>query len=309
MKWNSRKEQAEQSLIMSGLSDQYLKDGLRAERSETTALLTRRVRCSRIKATKWWGVYFATLSVVLLSALLIFSSVSSAYAKGTVTFPSKDGLPITLDSYITSTDKRPLIVLFHQAGWSRGEYLEIAPKLNKLGFNAIAIDLRSGDKVNGVVNETAKRAKKAGKGTTYVDALQDIEASLEYARSLVGNKVKVIAWGSSYSAALVLKVAGDHPELANAVLAFSPGEYFKKLGKPADWVKQSARLYTRPVFITSAKSEKKRWKAIFDAIKSKKKIAFIPSSKGHHGSRALWKKYADNKEYWSAVKRFLISVK
>ena len=245
----------------------------------------------------------------VILGFLFLTLMSFGHAKGTLTFPSKDGLQISFDSYITSTDKRPLIVLFHQAGWSRGEYLEIAPKLNKLGFNAIAVDLRSGDKVNGVVNETAKRAKKAGRGTTYVDALQDVEASLEYARSLVGNKVKVIAWGSSYSAALVLKVAGDHPELANAVLAFSPGEYFKKLGKPADWVQQSARLYTRPVFISSAKKEKKRWKPIFDAIKSKKKVAFIPSGKGHHGSRALWEKYSDNKEYWSAVMRFLMSIK
>ena len=248
-----------------------------------------------------------SLLLSFCSFLLIISV--SALAKSTLTFPSQDGLQVSFDSYITRTDKRPLIVLFHQAGWSRGEYLEIAPRLNKLGFNAIAVDLRSGDKVNGVVDETARRARKAGKRTTYLDALQDIEASLKYARNLVGDKVKVVAWGSSYSAALVLKVAGEHPELANAVLAFSPGEYFKKVGKPADWIKQSARLYTRPVFITSAKNEKKRWESIFDAIKSKKKVAFVPKSKGHHGSRALWKKYPDSYQYWLAVERFLTSLK
>lgn len=246
------------------------------------------------------------MKTLILSCCLFLVVISSSlHAKGALTFPSKDGLPITFDNYITTVDNRPLIVLFHQAGWSRGEYLEIAPQLNKLGFNAIAIDARSGGKINGVMNETAQRARKAGKGMTYLDAKQDIEAALEYARNLVGDKTKVIAWGSSYAAALVLKVAGDRPELANAVLAFSPGEYFKKAGKPADWVQQSAKLYTRAVFITSARNEKKRWKPIFDSIKSNKKVGFIPKTKGHHGSRALWKKYQDSEQYWSAVQVFL----
>lgn len=241
--------------------------------------------------------------------LLIFPSSFTAAKESTLTFPSKDGLQITVDTYITSPDKRPLIVLFHQAGWSRGEYLEIAPKLNKLGFNALAVDLRSGKKINGITNQTAKQARKLGKNTTYLDAKQDIEAALKYARDLVGEKTKVFAWGSSYSAALVLKVAGDNPGLVNAVLAFSPGEYFKKSGKSKDWIQQSAKKIYTPVFITSAKSERGRWSAIFNRIKSKKKISFTPKTKGHHGSRALWKKYNDSDDYWVAVSRFLKSAK
>lgn len=248
-------------------------------------------------------------SIISICCFLLTLVSLNAHAKESLTFPSKDGLQITLKTYITSTDQRPLIVLFHQAGWSRGEYLEIAPKLNKLGFNAIAVDLRSGEKINGVVNQTAKRARKAGKGVKYLDALQDIEASLLYARNLVGKKTKVIAWGSSYSAALALQIAGEKPALVDAVLSFSPGEYFKKSGKPANWIQRSAQSINVPVFITSAKSEKGRWSAIFDGIRSKKKIAFIPKTKGHHGSRALWKKYSDSNDYWAAVSRFLKSVK
>lgn len=247
--------------------------------------------------------------IIKIFLVLFVFTLSEVYAKSTLTFPSKDGLQISLDTYITSTDKRPLIVLFHQAGWSRGEYLEIAPKLNKLGFNALAVDLRSGKGVHGVVNQTAMRARKAGKGTGYVNAEQDVKAALLYARSLVGKKVKVMAWGSSYSAALVLKVAGDNPGLANAVLAFSPGEYFKKAGKPKDWIQQSAKKIYIPVFITSAKSEKKNWSAIFNSIKSKKKISFLPKTKGNHGSRALWDKFEDSDAYWKAVTRFLKSAK
>ena len=248
-------------------------------------------------------------SIVTICCFLLVLVSSVVHSKSLLTFPSKDGLQITFDSYITKVDKRPLIVLFHQAGYSRGEYIEIAPKLNKLGFNVLAVDLRSGKSVNNVTNETAKRARKAGKKTNYVNAEQDVIASLEYARSLVGDKVKIVAWGSSYSAALVLKVGGDHPELANVVMAFSPGEYFKKSGKAKDWIQKSARLYTRAVFITSARSEKKQWSSIFNAINSKKKFSFLPKGEGKHGSKALWEQQKDSDEYWVAVTRFLKSIK
>ena len=52
----------------------------------------------------------------------------------------------------------PLIVLCHQAGGSRGEYREIAPRLNKLGYQCLAIDQRAGGQVKGVVNETYRAA-------------------------------------------------------------------------------------------------------------------------------------------------------
>jgi len=174
----------------------------------------------------WKSMKFIFLSSGLF-LLLVFSSLQ---AKETITFLSKDSLPITADTYIDETEKnRPLIVLFHQVGWSRGEYNEIAPKLNKLGFNAMAVDLRSGKSVNGITNQTAKVAQKLGKGMRYIDALPDMESALLEAQKIAGENSKIIAWGSSYSSALVLKLVGDKPALADAVLSFSPGEYFKKI--------------------------------------------------------------------------------
>ena len=57
----------------------------------------------------------------------------------------------------------------------------------------------------------------------YMAAYQDIEAALDWAKAQKYKKISV--WGSSYSASLVLKLAGDHPGIA-CVLSFSPGEYF-----------------------------------------------------------------------------------
>lgn len=246
---------------------------------------------------------YARLLVCL--SVLWFSSTTSAKGKDTITFPAKDGLLITADIYLPHKNKStPLIVLFHQAGWSRGEYLEIAHILNEMGFNCMAIDQRSGRAVNGVENETAKRASKAGKNTTYADALVDIESALIYARKHYEPE-EVIAWGSSYSAALVLKVAGDNAALVDGALAFAPGEYFSQLGKSATWIQESANQIDVPVFITSARREKGKWSAIYASIKSTRKVSFLPTSGGNHGSRALWKQFEDSGSYWDAVKLFL----
>lgn len=239
--------------------------------------------------------------------IIVFSSYASNAAQTTIAFPSQDGIEITADTYIAHSDKTtPLIVMFHQAGWSRGEYLEIAPKLNDLGFNCITVDLRSGEFVNGVENETAIKATQANKDTRYIDALQDMVAALHFAKTNYA-KDKVIAWGSSYSAALVLQIAGEQPELVDGVLSFAPGEYFSKQGKTKSWIKDSATNIETPVFITSARNEKSNWSAIFGAIKSEHKTSFIPSSKGNHGSRALWEQFEDSAEYWNAVNIFLES--
>ncbi|MDA7526298.1 hypothetical protein N8525_03960 [Verrucomicrobiales bacterium] len=80
-----------------------------------------------------------------------------------VTFPSEDNLSVTADFYpTTNRTQTPIIVLFHQANWSRGEYREIAPRLQDLRFQALAVGQRSGNAVNGATNHTAKQAKADG---------------------------------------------------------------------------------------------------------------------------------------------------
>ncbi|HID38382.1 MAG TPA: hypothetical protein EYP36_02570, partial [Calditrichaeota bacterium] len=116
--------------------------------------------------------------------LTVFIFISSIWATDfkTITFPSLDSLEITADLYLPHGKTAPFIILYHRAHWSRGEYREIAPKLTEMGFNCLAVDQRSGSEVNGVKNETAARAVKLGKPTTYVDALQDMQAALDLVR-------------------------------------------------------------------------------------------------------------------------------
>jgi len=225
----------------------------------------------------------------------------------TIEFPSKDGLQITADYYAGPISGAPMIIIYHQAGWSRGEYREIAPKLNKMGYACLAIDQRSGGEVNDVINETHARAEDAGKDTGYLDAIQDMQAALDYGRdSLKANRV--IIWGSSYSSALVFVLAARNPAKISAVLAFSPGEYFARFGKSDHFISDHAAKIKVPVFITSARSEKENWEQIFKAVPGSRKVSFRPQSSGQHGSRALWEKFPEHKQYWNAVKSFLSKI-
>jgi len=243
-------------------------------------------------------ILLKVLFSIVLSLLL--GGQIRAKIKDTITFNAEDGLIVTADLYASHPNDAPFVILFHQANWSRGEYIEIAPMLNKTGLNCMAVDLRSGGKINKIVNLTNQRATKLGKPTDYVDALQDMKSAVKYVK-LRYKKAKLIIWGSSYSASLAIKLTGDNPTLIDGAIAFSPGEYFKNKA----YIRTSAKNVNCPVFITSALKEAKEWKEIFDTIPSKHKRSFLPTTPGNHGSRALWSKFGGSKDYWRAVSEFL----
>ena len=223
------------------------------------------------------------------------------FSQEKITFPSKDGLTISADWY--KIDKTsPVIILCHQAGYSRGEYIETAKRLNKYGFNCLAIDLRSGDEVNGIKNETAALAKQLGKVNSYLSAEQDILSAMDYIFQQY--KKKILLFGSSYSASLCLKITKENKKIA-ACLAFSPGEYIEKVNIQ----KTISGMVDKPIFVTSALSEAEAVKTLVKGFKSVQKIQFIPQREGIHGSKALWPDNANNQEYWANLKSFLYLVK
>src|SRR4051812_4802889 len=107
----------------------------------------------------------------ILPLILFTLSMQMASAQLKISFPSKDGLTVTADWYPVNSEM-PVILLLHQNGYSRGEFLETALKLNKYGFNCLAVDLRVGDKVNDVKNETAEAAKNKKLKPTFEDTEQ-----------------------------------------------------------------------------------------------------------------------------------------
>ena len=245
--------------------------------------------------------------VILLMSVLVSPFLMAQNSDRLIKFQSEDGVTITADLYMIHPKTAPFIVLFHQANWSRGEYNEIAPELNTLGYNCLSVDLRSGGAVNNVTNQTKLNAVKAMKSTQYVDALADMRAAISYAEKNFATG-KLIIWGSSYSSALSLKLAAEMSESVDAVIAFSPGEYFIAQGKPRDYITSVAGDILQHTFITSAKSEKGNWWGIYVSIASDNKIYYLPETVGNHGSKALWSQYSDSAGYWKALKSFLASI-
>jgi len=220
--------------------------------------------------------------------------------KKEITFLSQDNLTITADLYAAKATSKP-ILLCHQAEFSRGEYLEIAPELVKLGFTCLAIDQRSGKECKGIKNKTNEEAVKKKLKTNFLDAQKDIEASIDYMFQRF--QQPVIVFGSSYSASLALRIASESKKV-RAVIAFSPGEYFNDEFS----LLESCSAIKQPVFISGSKTEMNQMKDYLNDSPSRTKQLFIPNSNGAHGAKVLWTNSADKLEYWQALKEFLTKV-
>ncbi len=230
-----------------------------------------------------------------------FGKLAKKYVPTKVEFKSKDGLFVNGNLYEIDKNK-PVILLCHQAGYNRIEYADIAPKLNDLGYNCLAIDQRSGGNFAGKPNNTFERATEQGKPTNYVDAQQDIEAAINFLSERYNQKVTV--WGSSYSSSLALFESLKNNKV-NASISFSPGDYF---GNERESLADVFKRIGKPFFITSSKEESTVLKSLVGDTKLKNsQIQFIPTSDGFHGSRALWTGQKGAEEYWTAVMEFLNS--
>ena len=215
----------------------------------------------------------------LLLSGMIFSLL---FLQGTiekVSFPSTDGLEITADKYVVNKDY-PYIIFFHQAGSSRGEFRDLAEKFLKLRYNCLAVDLRSGDNANFVNNETASRAREEGRPVSFLDARGDVRAAIDYASGL--NDRDVILLGSSFSASLVL-LEGLKRTDVQAIIAFSPGEYFGNDLRMED----SLKTCSKPLFVAVTKREEPYVKQMLSAFPEEDYTLFRPETLGVNGARAL----------------------
>ena len=234
--------------------------------------------------------------------LFVLICIHEINAQQKVTFYASDSLKITADLYVKDYNL-PFILLFHQGDYSRGEYNEIAPKLMKLGYNCLAVDLRSGGKVNFIKNETAAEAFVYNKPRSYYDARQDIDAAIKYIKAI--SKKQVILFGSSYSASLCLLVAKDN-DFVKAVIACSPGEYFR----PEIIIRERMVGFQKPVFITSTSLEYEYVNQITEGINKRYLTLISPSDgKGVHGAKAFWKSSETHDEFWLQLVLFFKEIR
>jgi dienelactone hydrolase len=224
------------------------------------------------------------------------------YRSERVEFKAPDGLLV--NAYLFEIGKgKPVILLCHQAGYNHMEYADIAPKLNKLGYNCLAIDQRSGGNFADKPNISAERAKKKGLKHEMIDAQQDIKAAIDYLYNRY--KKEVIIWGSSYSSSLVL-LEGVSNDKVKAMIAFSPGDYF---GEAAPSLSTAFAKTKKPFMVTSSKEEAPALTTLIgDKSMQTNQSQFIPESEGFHGSRALWEGQKGAENYWHSITTFLSKI-
>jgi dienelactone hydrolase len=181
--------------------------------------------------------------MALALTLAARQTVAAPPASGGVTLHTADGVTVFGALTRATGARRGTILLFHQAGSNHAEYDTIAPRLARAGFDALAIDQRSGGDMWGRRNQTMDRL---GRDPGYASALADLDAALAFGHA-DNAKGPLLIWGSSYSAALVFLLAARRPALVAAVLAFSPAEYISG----AD-IGAAAATLRCPVFVTSA---------------------------------------------------------
>lgn len=243
---------------------------------------------------------FALAALALIATQVAAPRVAASDAPETIQLTASDGLTVTADVYrAVDASSSAWIVLAHQAMSSRGEYREIAPRLAAMGYNALALDQRSGRHFGNVVNETMIEARERNLETGFLAAVPDIRAGVAWATSQTDGPV--VLWGSSYSAALAIVLAGEDPGVVDAVIAMSPGEYLSAVS-----VTKAAASIRAPILIASAASETARWRGIYAAIPEGAKRSFAPEDGGAHGSSALIAGRSDQPEaYWTVIEAFL----
>lgn len=106
-----------------------------------------------------------TFGLVLLAPGLVLAGTP-------LTLQAADGVNVFGTLTRAATDNDKIILLFHQAEANRHEYDAVVPRLTKLGFDALAIDQRSGGQLFDRHNQTVA---KLGKSADYLDVMPDLE--------------------------------------------------------------------------------------------------------------------------------------
>ena len=219
-----------------------------------------------------------------------------------VNFKAADGLRITADLYLKDKNL-PFILLFHQMGSSRGEYIQIAHKLLNLNYNCLAVDLRSGGEMNFVKNETAAFAEEHNFKHSMLDSEIDIEAAIHFVAGY--NMKNVILMGSSFSASLCLIEANSNQKVS-AVIALSPGEYFE----PVFSVKEKLEDFNKLIFATASANESDYVIKLLNLIPGDKKNLFKSKNDSKSfGSGILTNESSDSKECWLQLSLFFKKIK
>ena len=175
----------------------------------------------------------------------------------TVTVDSPDGVKLVGSFYEADKPMTPALLLLHQWQSDRHSYDDFAKKMQRAGFNVLAIDGRG-------FGESTKKADgsavSAGRMNTDVLAMiDDVGAAFDFlAKNKMVDPKRIGIVGASYGSSLALIYAANKPEVA-ALALLSPGlNYFGNM-QTAPAMKKCGK---RPVYMVAADDDKESTEAV-----------------------------------------------
>jgi len=232
---------------------------------------------------------------ILLKAFLFVAMLlvpcKNIVAQKTIFFIAADGVEVAADIYLKDKDQ-PFIILLHDGGYSRGEYVNLAGRLLNLNYNCLAVDLRYGAKSNGIKNITAENAGVKDKNLHDYHAIKDVEAAIDYIYRTYHKQV--ILFGAGPGASLALAAASGNFKV-NGVVALSPGEYFM----PYKNVKNQLQHLEIPILVAGTQTDKPYIMQFVENVPAKMvHTCFVDKNGSGIGNRVFAKSHPTHDKYW-----------
>jgi esterase/lipase len=196
-----------------------------------------------------------------------------------VSFTTEDGIKISANYWPSKSDKG--VVLLHMLGRTKETWASFPEKLNKAGFNAIAIDMRGH-------GESKGRDFRSFTTQQWINALKDIKAAKEFLakKGVDANSTYLI--GGSIGANLSLNYAAQDNSIKKIVL-LSPGlDYRGVITMP------SMQKYNGAVFLAASSEDVQSFdgtKQLYGLAKGGKEIKEFDNA--GHGTNMLGKNNLD----------------
>lgn len=162
------------------------------------------------------------LGIAVIAALGAAACGSRAENERTsdVRLTTSDGVALAATLYKTSTPSPPCLILLHQLGSSKEEWLNFATLAQQSGMMCLAIDLRGhGDSKKQGTNTLAYRNFTTN---DWLNVANDIDAAREALLAHGADPKNLAVIGSSIGGNLALNYAVDHKDI-QAIVMISPG--------------------------------------------------------------------------------------
>jgi alpha-beta hydrolase superfamily lysophospholipase len=172
---------------------------------------------------------------VLAVAFVLLAATAHAGGRG-VTLTSLDGTPLAGELYEASSPPTPGVVLIHMLTRNKGDWDNLANRMQDAGITALAIDLRG-------------HGRSSGSAQDLPPMVQDVRAAVQWLSARQGVRPGAIGIvGASLGASLALLAAVDLP-VVRAIGLVSPSPDYRGLRTDKSLLK---RIGARSIWLAAS---------------------------------------------------------